>query len=171
MDVLEAIFNRRSIRSYTGETVSPEELHTVLRAGFYAPSAHYHQPTNFLVIQDPETLQAIAEEHPYAKMLPQAGCAVLVCGNLTRQTTEGFLVADCSAATQNMLLAATGLGLGTVWCGVYPKKDLMDLMRTRFALPDPILPIAIMALGHSAEQRSVPERFDPRRVHFETWQA
>lgn len=169
MDVLEAIFNRRSIRSYTGEPVSPEELHTVLRAGFYAPSANNHQSAHFLVIQNPETLQVIAEEHGHAKMLPQAGCAVLVCGDLTRQTTEGFLVADCSAATQNMLLAATGLGLGTVWCGVYPKPDLMDIMRRQFGLPDTILPIVIMALGHATEPRSVPERFDLPRVHTETW--
>jgi len=169
MDVMEAILTRRSIRKYTGEPVSEQDLNTVLRAGSYAPSAHNHQPWRFVVVRNPERLKVIAESHRYAKMLPEAGCGIVVCGDKTVQNKVGFLVEDCSAAIQNMLLAAHGLGLGTVWCGLYPVPRLTRVMAEILSLPAAIIPVGLVALGHKAEDRQVGERFDPSKVHYEGW--
>jgi nitroreductase len=169
MDVLEAIFTRRSIRKYTGQPVSEEDLHTILRAGCYAPSARNHQPWHFIVIRDCNTLQAIADDHPYAKMLPQAGCCIVVCGDKEKQGMTGFLVEDCAAALQNMLLAAHGLGLGAVWSGLYPAAQRTKLITRLLGLPPNLLPIGMMALGRKAEERQTEERYDPAKVHFEKW--
>jgi nitroreductase len=169
MDILEAIITRRSIRKYTGEPVSEEALQTILRAGCYAPSAMNRQPWHFIIIRKPETLQAITKFQPYTKMLPQASCCVVVCGDKIRQPLTGFLAEDCSAAIQNMLLAAHALGLGTVWCGIYPVSPFTKAISKLLQLPAHILPIGLVAIGHPDEQRTVPERFDPAKVHLETW--
>lgn len=169
MELLEAIFTRRSIRKFTGEPVSDEQLHTILRAGSYSPSAHNHQPWHFIVIRRQPLLESIAAGHPYAKMMPQAGCCVVVCGDRERQPTLGFLIEDCSAAIQNMLLAAHGTGLGAVWCGLHPIPKLVRLMRGLLNLPPNIVPVGMIALGHKVEDRQTGERFDPARVHYETW--
>ena len=169
MDVFEAIFNRRSIRKYTGEPVNEEALQTILRAGSYAPSAMNRQPWHFIVIRNPQTLQAITKLQPYTQMLPQDGCCIVVCGDKTRQPLAGFLAEDCSAAIQNMLLATHALGLGAVWCGVYPISPFVKSLSKLLQLPAHILPIGLIALGQPAEQRSVSERFNPDKVHHETW--
>jgi nitroreductase len=169
MNILEAIFTRRSIRKFTGEPVSEEDLQTILRAGSYAPSAHNLQPWRFIVVRNAEKLQAIADNHRYAKMLPGAGCCIVVGGDKTVQSKTGFLVEDCSAAIQNMLLAAHGLGLGTVWCGLYPVPKLTKVVKTILNLPPEIVPVGLFALGHKVEDRQVGERFDPSKVHYEGW--
>jgi nitroreductase len=169
MEVLEAIFTRRSIRKFTGQPISDDDLHTILRAGCYAPSASNHQPWHFVVVKDYSTLQTIALDHPYAKMMPQAGCCIVACGDKQEQGTTGFLVEDCSAAIQNMLLAAHGLGLGAVWCGLYPLSPRMKTIRALLQLPAHILPIGMIALGYKNEERSTGERYDPGKVHFEKW--
>ncbi len=169
MEILEAIFTRRSIRKFTGQSVSDDDLHTILRAGCYAPSARNHQPWHFVVVKDCNTLQAIALDHPYAKMMPQAGCCIVACGDKQRQGMTGFLIEDCSAALQNMLLAAHGLGLGAVWCGLYPLAPRMKAMRELLHLPATLLPVGMIALGHKAEERSTGERYDPAKIHFEKW--
>jgi nitroreductase len=169
MDLFDAIFTRRSIRKFTGEPVSEEQLALILRAGSYAPSAHNHQPWHFVVVRDCDTLEAIAAGHPYAKMLPQAGCCIVVCGDKERQGMTGFLVEDCSAAIQNMLLAAHGSGLGAVWCGLYPVPRLTRLVSKLLQLPKHVIPVGMIGLGHKLEDRQTGERFDPARVHQEKW--
>jgi nitroreductase len=169
MDVMEAILTRRSIRKYTGEPVSEEDLQTILRAGSYAPSAHNYQPWRFIVVRDVEKLTAIANSHRYAKMLPEAGCGIVVAGDKSVQKKLGFLVEDCSAAIQNILLAAHGLGLGTVWCGLYPVPKLTKAVSAVLQLPPNIVPVGLVALGHKIEDRRVSERFDPSKVHYESW--
>lgn len=114
MELLEGILTRRSIRRFTGEPVTDQELEMVLRAGCHAPSAHNHQPWEFIIIRDKGTFERIAKLHTYAKFLPQAEVCVIVCGDKTKQPETGFLIEDCSAAIQNILLAAHGIGLGAV---------------------------------------------------------
>lgn len=169
MDVLQAISTRRSIRKFTGEPLSNEELEAVLRAGFWAPSAHNFQPWHFVVIRDAEKLEHIAKKHPYGKMAPNAGCAVIVCGDPEKQNVEGFLVEDCSAAMQNMLLAAHGTGLGAVWCGIYPSKELVELIRETINLPESIIPVGMMVIGHKAQEREAAERYDAAKIHYNQW--
>lgn len=170
VDVLTAIRTRRSIRRYTGEVIDDESLHTILDAGFCAPSASNRRPWHFLVIKDAAKLQAIADLHPYAKMMPAAGCCIVVCGDEAVQPAVGLLVEDCSAAIQNMLLAAHGLGLGAVWCGLYIAAEGLH---TRFAdslnLPAGVVPVGMIAVGHPAESKQAQSRFVADRVHNEVW--
>lgn len=169
MDVLEAIFTRRSIRRFTGEPIKEEDLRTILKAGFQAPSAHNYEPREYVVVRDKEVLDRIAEFHKYAKMLPKAGCGIIVCGDKEKQPEIGFLVEDCSASIQNMLLAAHGLGLGAVWCGLYSVEKLIKSMADVLELPDNLIPIGMVVVGVKAEDKEPIDRFDENKVHFDKW--
>lgn len=169
MDILEAIFTRRSIRKYTGEAVSEQELETVLRAGFHAPSAHNFKPVEFIVIKDKNKFQSIANFHPYAKMLPQAEVSIIICGDMKKQEMTGFLIEDCSAAIQNMLLAAHGMGLGAVWCGLYPVEELTTNMKEVCSIPEDIIPVGMLVLGRKGEEKKVFDRYDATKVHHDQW--
>jgi nitroreductase len=169
MDTIETLFTRRSIRKYTGVPVSDEDSHTILRAGFYAPSAKNRQPWHFIVVRSLETRSFITTIQPYTKMLPQADCCIIVCGDNLKERKTGFLVEDCSAALENMLLAAHGLGLGAVWCGIYPLPEVTKAISEYFSLPDNIIPIGLISIGHKGEDRTTEERFQPDLVHFEKW--
>lgn len=169
MDVLQAIYTRRSIRKFTGEPISDTNVEVLLKAGFSAPSAHNMQPWHFVVVKNPEVLNKIAEKHPYAKMLPQAGCCIIVCGDNEVQKSKGFLIEDCSAAIQNILLAAHGTGLGAVWCGLYPVPELIALVSETVNLPNNIEPMGMVVVGHKAEDRASAERYDKAKVHHDKW--
>ncbi len=167
MDALEAIFTRRSIRKYTDEPVTEEKIKTLLEAGMNAPSANNRQPWHFIVVDERERLNAIMEVHPYSKMLAQAPLAIIVCGDITR--SERYWQQDCAAATENLLLAARALGLGSVWLGVYPKEDRTKGITKIFNLPKNIRPLCVIAVGHPAEEAGCVERYDPSKVHHNQW--
>jgi nitroreductase len=169
MDALDCIFTRRSIRSYTGEPVSDEQLHTILQAGFSAPTASNTRPWHFVVVRDKRMLVAISRVHPYAKMLPEAGCGILACGDTGRNASEGYLTEDCSAAIENMLLAAHALGLGAVWLGVHPRAERAEALRQLLEIPEGILPVGLVAVGVPAEGKDAPDRFDGNMVHYGKW--
>ena len=169
MDTLQAIFTRRSIRQYTGEPISDDELHTLLHAGFAAPSGMNTRPWRFLVIRKPETLQEITKVHPYSRMLPAAGCGILVCGDGTVNPDEGFLTMDGSAAIENILLAAHAMGLGAVWLGVVPHPERIAGLKALLGIPEEIKPIGLIAVGHPAEERPAPDRYEGEKVFHEQW--
>lgn len=121
---MNAIFRRRSIRKYTNKRVSDEELTVLLRAAMSAPSAGNGQPWEFIVVRDRESLRKITEFHPYSKMLLQADAAIVVCGDLKRNIfSRHYWIMDCAAATENILIQATDMGIGSVWLAVYPEPD------------------------------------------------
>ncbi len=169
MNILDVIINRRSIRRYTGEPVSSETLNELLRAGMYAPSAVNKQPWHFIVVQKKEILLNMSKVHPYASMLPSAAAAIVVCGDENLANTPAYWPVDCAAATQNILLAAHGLGLGGVWLGVYPRSERISALEKLIELPPHIHPFSIVSLGYPAEKRTVPERFKPERIHYDQW--
>lgn len=169
MDILQAIFTRRSIRKFTGVPIEEQQLETLLKAGFSAPSAHNTQPWHFVVVKDKEALENVAANHPYAKMLPSAGCCIIVCGDKETQKTEGFLVEDCSAAIQNILLAAHGIGLGAVWCGLYPIPTLTKIISETLSLPDNVIPIGMIVVGNKQEDKAPAERYDKAKIHYNKW--
>ncbi|NLO38455.1 MAG: nitroreductase family protein [Ruminiclostridium sp.] len=169
MELLEGIFTRKSIRRYTGESLSEDQLKLILRAGFAAPSAHNKQPWHFVVVRDKSILEQIAKVHPYAKMLPQAGCGIIVCGDSDKEKKAGFLTEDCSAAIQNMLLAAHGIGLGAVWCGLYPVPALTKAVTELLDFPENILPIGLVVTGHKNEERKAVDLYDEQKVHYDKW--
>lgn len=169
MDTLEAIFNRRSIRKYTSEQVTDDQVSTILKAAMFAPSAVNKQPWHFIVFRDQETMQKIMEVHPSSSMLKQASVAILVCWDEHQQHDVGYGPVDCAAATENMLLAAHSMGLGAVWIGIYPRQQRMEAIRNIFLLPINIKGFALVSFGYPAEQKTMPDRFDKSKIHAGKW--
>jgi nitroreductase len=166
---MDAIFNRRSIRKYTGKVVPDEVIEKIIKAGMAAPSAGNEQPRHFIVINDRNILSEIPKFHPYSQMLKEANCAVVVCGDTSLEKYQGCWVQDCSAATQNMLLAAHELELGSVWLGVYPMDDRVKAIKQLLGLPDNVIPLCIVPFGYPAENKGSANRFEPSRIHRNRW--
>ena len=169
MDIIDAIFTRRSVRSFTTQTIADDDLQTVLRAAMQAPSARNYQPWHFVVTARRDILDKIPDVHPYGEMMREATAAILVCGDLKLEKMVDYIVEDCSAATQNILLAAHGLGLGAVWLGVYPREKRMIDLKKLFNVPDDIVPVSLIALGYPKEQPSKIDRFKKERIHWDRW--
>lgn len=169
MKVMEAILKRRSIRQFTDQPIAKDDLTTLLRAAMMAPTARNCQEWEFVVVQNKDTFKKMMHVHPYAKMLEQAACAIVVCGNTQREHAPGYWMADCGAATQNILLAATSLGIGSVWLGVYPNEERMAGLAKLLGLPDYVKPLNIIALGYPNEKKEDVDRFDPAKIHTEKW--
>lgn len=163
---MDTIFKRRSIRQYTDENITSEQLELLLRAGMAAPSAHNKQPWEFIVVNERENLNYLADNHPYAKMLKKAPLCIIVCGNKEKQPLEGFYVQDCSAAIQNILLQAQDMGLGSVWIGLHPYEELMDVIRNKFNVPENVVPIAMISIGHPAEEKREITRYKEEMIHM-----
>ena len=162
--MLETILKRRSIRKYTEEHVTQDQIKKLLQAAMQAPSAGNQQPWRFLVINDRGIMEKIPNVHPYASMLPKAPVAILVCGDLSLEKHKGYWVQDCAAATQNLLLAAEAMGLGAVWLGVYPMEDRVQGIRTLFSLPENFVPFSLIPVGKPVSHPGVIDRFNPDRV-------
>ena len=169
MDAIEAILSRRSIRRYTRQPVPEATVRQLLEAAMSAPSAGNGQPWQFVVITDRRLLDEIPTFHPYADMLKEASVAILVCGDLRLEKYKGYWVQDCSAATENMLLAAHALGLGAVWVGIYPTEDRVMRMQTLLSLPRHVIPLCLVPVGYPAEQIGRAERYEASRVHRNGW--
>lgn len=169
MDAIEALLTRRAVREFTPEPVTEEQLHTILNAAMHAPSACNQQPWHFIVVDQRETLDAIAGVHPYAQMLLQAPLAVIVCADVTLETCPGHWVSDCSAAMENLLVAARAVGLGSVWVAIYPSEQRLKSIRDLMRLPSFIMPLCLAAVGHAAAPLPQVDRFNPARIHRNAW--
>lgn len=165
-DRLSLIFSRRSIRVYSDEPVSERDLQGLLEAGMAAPSASNRKPWYFVVVTDRETLGALAEAHPYGKMLTRAGAAIAVCGDPGIST---WWVQDCSAATENILIAAAALGLGAVWLGSHGNPEREQALRDVLGVPDSIGVLSLLSIGHPAEEKDARTQYDAGRVHLDRW--
>jgi len=169
METLRTIQARRSIRRYTAEKIDGETIRKVLEAGMAAPSAGNQQPWHFIVLDDRTVLDAVPEHHPHSSMIREAPVAILVCGDISAEKHQGYWVQDCAAATQNMLLAVTDLGLGAVWLGVYPREDRVRGLRGLLGLPEHIIPFSLIPIGRPAEEKPPAGRFDSGRIHYNRW--
>ncbi len=165
----DSILRRRSIRTYTQEPVTEGQVEALLRAAMAAPSAGNQQPWRFVVIRDKRTLTAITEVHPYSKMLPGASVAILVCGDPGAGKWPQYWEQDCAAATENVLIAAEQLGLGSVWLGVHPLTERVEGVRRLLGIPESIVPFALLPIGWPAERKEPADRYDAARVHHERW--
>jgi nitroreductase len=169
MDLFETIFTRRSIRRYSDQPIEKEKVDKILRAGMYAPSAVNKQPWHFIVFKGIVIRQKIMEIHKNSAMLAEAKMAILICFDEKLQHDDGYGVIDCSAATQNMLLAAHALRLGACWIGIYPRENRVEALHNIFKLPKHVVPFAVIALGYPSEKREIKERFNEDRIHYEKW--
>jgi nitroreductase len=166
---MKAILERRSIRKYTDEPISDQDIKELLQAAMAAPSAGNQQPWEFIVVNDREILNKIPEVHPYSQMLKMAPLAIIVCGNMDKERHEGYWVQDCSAATENILIEAQYKGLGAVWLGVYPRKERIRGLKELFSLPENIIPLSIVSIGHPAESKEPSNRYDQSVIHINKW--
>ena len=169
MDLMDALLSRRSIRKYIPGEIDPNDLARILRAGMAAPSAGNEQPWHFVVIRSRDTLKALSEAHPYAEMVQSASLAILVCAEMEVVKHRDFWPQDCAAATENILLAIHGLGLGSVWIGVYPREARVAEVRRVVILPDHVVPFSLLPVGIPGELKSPADRFTPNRLHEEHW--
>jgi nitroreductase len=163
---LEIIFARRSIRVYTDEPVSAEDIQSLLEAGMAAPSGSNRKPWHFVVVTDRSKLAALAQKHRYGKMLSGAALGIAVCGD---PAVSDWWVQDCSAATENILVAAAGLGLGAVWLGCQSRPEREQVVRDVLGIPDRIGVLSFISIGHPAERKEPRTQFDPGRVHLSQW--
>jgi nitroreductase len=166
-ELVRTIFSRRSIRKYTTEPVSKKDIRTLLEAAMAAPSASNRKPWHYVVVTDRGMLDALAEAHAHGKMLFQATLCIAVCGDPS--ITERFWEQDCSAATENLLLAVTALGLGAVWLGVHPRPERVSAVREVLNIPEPVVPLNLISIGHPAEEKDPRTQYDEAKVHYEGW--
>lgn len=169
-ETLKVIHSRSSIRHFTEQPVTAEWVETLLRAGMAAPSSRNVQPWLFYVIEDPKILVKLGEELPSARMLAQAPLAIVVCGDLLKGDPNAEQVhnwvMDCSAATQNILLAAESLGLGAVWTGVHPYAERIALVKEALNLPEHIVPLNVIPVGFPAAHAQPKDKWDPDKVKY-----
>jgi nitroreductase len=169
METMDAIFTRRSIRKYLPKPVTWDVIESILKAGMNAPSAGDEQPWHFVMLDRRDLLEKISETHPYAKMLKDAPVAILVCGDQNVPKFKDFWVQDCSAASENMLLAAHDLGLGAVWIGIYPSENMTREVGRLLNIPEHVTPFSIIGMGYPAEEKSGRLRYDTSRIHSNSW--
>lgn len=171
--VIENIMTRTSVRRFTGEPVGRDTLETLVRAGMAAPTAVNRQPWEFVVVDSREVLDSLKASHPYSN-LATAPAAIIVCGNMEKALEgdgQAYWIQDCSAASENILLAAHGLGLGAVWCGVFPMTDRIEAVSNVFGLPSYIIPLNLIALGHPEGETKPKDKWNPGALHFNTWNS
>ena len=168
---LSIIFGRRSIRLYSPETVSEATVQKLLEAAMAAPSAAAKDPWRFVVIRNRQTLSDLAAALPNGPMLTGAPLGITVCGELPAAHDQqlSYLLQDCSAAIENLLLCAHVLGLGACWLGVHPREQRMNSIKQILSLPASVVPVSCLAIGYPAEVKEPRTRFNRDYVHLEKW--
>lgn len=174
MDALKAIFSRRSIRKYTDEPVSEAEETLLLKAAMSAPNTVNKRNWAFVTVREPQRLAALADcLKPNGEMLRGTKLAIVVCGDLslTLRGGEAFWIQDCSAAAENILIAANAMGLGAVWLGTYPRGHKVAAVAGLLNLPRHIQPLCVISVGHPAEVKAdeSEQRYEPEKIHREMW--
>lgn len=168
--MIDIIYKRRSIRKYTDQPVEQEKLITLLQAAMAAPTAANCQPWEYVVVTEAEKLARVREKCIFARY--HAPAAIVVCGNMKlafKGPEKEMWVQDCSAATENILLAATGLGLGSVWIGIYPGESKIEAIRNIFKLPEYVTPLSLVYLGYPAEEKAARTRYNEKRVYWQEY--
>lgn len=170
-DVLGFIFGRRSIRSFVPGEVDEATLRKLLEAAMAAPSAVAKDPWRFVVVRKRDVMLSLAEVLSNGQMLTTAALAIVVCGDLdaAHDRQLSFLLQDCAAAIENLLLAAHALGLGSCWLGIHPRVNRITRVREILGLPESIIPVACVAIGHPGEHKEPRTRYNPAYIHHDKW--
>ena len=167
MEVKEALLKRRSVRKFKDEPVSDELIEELLHAAMSGPSACNKQPWEFYVVTNKEKLDELRKTSTFAGY--KVPLAIIVCGNLSRALPlqlSPFWIQDCSAATENILLRVTDLGLGAVWCGVHPQKRAEERIRKCLGLDDKKVPLNIIFIGHPNQETEPKDYYNIKRIHY-----
>lgn len=167
MELKDVLLKRRSVRKFTEEAVSKEHIDELLHAAMSGPSASNKKPWEFYVITNEKVLEQLKTASKFTKM--SSKLAMVVCGDLSKALPMGwseYWVQDCSAATENILLRATDLGLGAVWCGIYPQKGPVEKVRKMLGLGGKLVPLNIIFIGHPAEEPAARDQYEEEQVHY-----
>ena len=166
---LDNIFERKSVRSYTDQPVSQEQVETILKAAMAAPSGMNAQPWRFVVVREQATKDKLAIG--FNKMIAKAPVVIVVCGKTTNKLggTNNNWTADCAAVTENLLLAVEALGLGAVWTACYPYDERMNPTIEALGLPDNVKPYCIVPIGYPAGKDKPKDKWKPDNIHYEKW--
>lgn len=173
--ILENIMTRTSVRSYTSEGVTEQEVETLLKAGMAAPTAGNRQPWSFVVLNDREVMDEIGDIIVGARHINGAPLAIAVCGSPLlsyKAPLDEYWVQDCSAATENILLAAHAMGLGALWCGAYPNTaaDRQGKLAKLLNLPQDVYVLSIIVVGHPDKEQVVKDKWKPEKVHYNSYE-
>ena len=166
---LEVIKTRVSVRHFTGDKLSGEQIESILRAGMSAPTAVNKQPWAFVVVDDASVLSQLSEAIHSSRIENGASHAIVVCGDMQKALegeAQGYWVEDTSAATENMLLAAHAMGLGGLWVGVYPISERVRQVSEIINAPEHIIPMGIVVLGYPDEQPEVKDKWKTENIHY-----
>lgn len=164
--LIDLIKRRRSIRAYTEQDVTQEQVRVILEAAMAAPSANNKKPWEFIVVRDKDLRKQLAQTHRWSYMCEHAPVVIVVCGN---ERQSDHWVEDTSAATENMLLAVTSLGLGAVWVAVYPRSERDEHVRKVLNIPKDVRVLCMVPIGHPAEEKSARTQYDDGKVHHERY--
>ena len=171
-EAIDNIMTRVSVREFTGEKISAEQIDTLLRAAMAAPSAINKQPWAFIVVTDEALIEKLGEALPYSRCSNHPACAIIPCGDLSK-AIEGemgaFWINDVSAATENLLLAAHAMGLGAVWTGLHPDMKRAEMVQKMLSLPEHIIPLCVVPVGVPAEHPEVKDKYKPENIHYNVW--
>ena len=169
---LQNIATRTSVRSYLEKPVDAATVEKLLRAGMAAPTAVNRQPWHFVVVNEKSQLEALSKTNPYSSMLENAPLAIVVCGDM-KKALEGnareFWVQDCSAATENILLAANALGLGAVWTGAYPSEERCSAISEVLKLPENLIPLNIIVIGYPDGVNEPKDKWKPENISYNVY--
>ncbi|WP_249030394.1 nitroreductase family protein [Tannockella kyphosi] len=165
---MNAIFNRRSVRQFNEKEVENEKIELLLKAAMQAPSSRNQQPWEFYVIKGKENLEKLSKYNPYANAITTANLAILLVSNTQKLTKPESAVIDVAAATQNILLEATSLGLGSLWCGMWPNKERMTYVSELYQLPDYLEPISVVAIGYPSKSNAnyYEDRYNENKITY-----
>lgn len=169
---IDDIMTRTSVRAYSDKEVEQEKIDTLLRAAMAAPTAGNKQPWRFVVITDKAILDTISTNFKTMTMARNASLAVIMCGDTTA-TFDGdgrdYWIQDVSAASENLLLAAHAMGLGAVWCGIYPQMARVEQFSLILDLPDNIIPMACICIGYPEGNTTPKDKWHPEYIHYNSW--
>ena len=170
-DALTVIHSRKSVRIFTGQAVSKGDLNTILRAGMAAPTAVNKQPWSFIVITERKTLNVLADKLKNASMLGKAGAAIIVCAIPEKAygQKKDLAIIDSTLAGENILLAVEALGLGATWTAAYPYEDRMHIVRKTLGIPERVIPLNVIPIGHPTGSDKPKNKYKPENIHWEKW--
>ena len=173
METTDALLNRRSVREYQDKKVEDTKIRQILEAGLSAPSCTNARDWAFIVVDDKETLNKMADGNGRpAEPLRKCAFAILACGDLDRafKRAPDYWIIDVSIAVENMIIQAQDLGIGSVWLGTYPQMDRVNAQKALFNLPENIVPHSIVAFGYPKENK-IPEKkpYEADRIHYNQW--
>jgi len=161
------IENRRSVRKFeAGKSITKEQINQLLTAAMMAPSACNSRPWEFIAVTKREVMNEIVAIHQHAQMCETASAAIIIVAIPQKGVPEGYYPQDCAAAAENILLEAVSMGLGTCWCGIYPKDDNVASFRKAFNIKEPKIPFCVIAIGTPAESPKQRGFFEESKVKY-----